>query len=266
MMTSGTYAFLTDHYASGTLEDAHRRGPVSPTTTCVSAAPNARARRSSTWSTSASRGHLDAPHVRAREPASGAARRGVAARVHAALRAGLGGATHRLVERDDAWWAGETSFFGVPRSRAWVLVRRIAHTAHHRGQLTVLLRLRGRAVCLDVTVPRLTRAAWSANEAPTPSDRAAHRRGAARRRRREAIPALLRGSEANPRVSGRDGECPPWGLALKEGSRRGDDGRVRQRGSHRQFQHPELSGTVALSATARPGTFKSIARQAVWGR
>jgi uncharacterized damage-inducible protein DinB len=42
------------------------------------------------------------------------------------------------------WWSGETAFFDVPRSRAWVFVRRIAHSAHHRGQLTVLLRLRGR--------------------------------------------------------------------------------------------------------------------------
>ena len=27
------------------------------------------------------------------------------------------------------------------RSRAWVLTRRIAHSAHHRGQLTYLLRM-----------------------------------------------------------------------------------------------------------------------------
>lgn len=39
------------------------------------------------------------------------------------------------------WFEEETTFFDVRRSRAWVLVRRIAHTAHHRGQLTVYLRL-----------------------------------------------------------------------------------------------------------------------------
>ncbi len=39
------------------------------------------------------------------------------------------------------WFEGMTTFFGEPRSRAWVLTRRIAHTAHHRGQLTLLLRL-----------------------------------------------------------------------------------------------------------------------------
>jgi uncharacterized damage-inducible protein DinB len=41
----------------------------------------------------------------------------------------------------DEWWAGETDFFDVRRSRAWVLTRRIAHSAHHRGQLVVSLRL-----------------------------------------------------------------------------------------------------------------------------
>ena len=52
----------------------------------------------------------------------------------------------RLEARDAAWWGGETTFFDVPRSRAWVFVRRLAHSAHHRGQLTVLLRLLGRPV------------------------------------------------------------------------------------------------------------------------
>ena len=41
----------------------------------------------------------------------------------------------------DAWFGEETMFFTVPRSRAWVLVRRIAHSAHHRGQLTTYHRL-----------------------------------------------------------------------------------------------------------------------------
>jgi uncharacterized damage-inducible protein DinB len=46
-----------------------------------------------------------------------------------------------LQSRDDAWWEEEVSFFGVPRSRAWVMVRRIAHTSHHRGQQMALLRM-----------------------------------------------------------------------------------------------------------------------------
>ena len=42
-----------------------------------------------------------------------------------------------------AWWEEEVSFFDVGRSRAWVMLRRIAHTAHHRGQQTALLRVLG---------------------------------------------------------------------------------------------------------------------------
>lgn len=38
------------------------------------------------------------------------------------------------------WWEQEVQFFDVPRSRAWVMVRRIAHTAHHRGQQMAMLR------------------------------------------------------------------------------------------------------------------------------
>jgi uncharacterized damage-inducible protein DinB len=43
----------------------------------------------------------------------------------------------------DAWFAEETRFFDVTRSRAWVFTRRLTHSAHHRGQLTVYLRLLG---------------------------------------------------------------------------------------------------------------------------
>jgi uncharacterized damage-inducible protein DinB len=48
-----------------------------------------------------------------------------------------------LRAKDDAWWEGETKFFNVPRSRAWVITRRIAHTAHHRGQQIAMLRMFG---------------------------------------------------------------------------------------------------------------------------
>jgi len=51
-----------------------------------------------------------------------------------------------LRERDDAWFEGETRFFDVARSRAWVLTRRIAHSAHHRGQLMAYLRVLGREI------------------------------------------------------------------------------------------------------------------------
>jgi uncharacterized damage-inducible protein DinB len=46
--------------------------------------------------------------------------------------------------KDEAWWESATKFFDVPRSRAWVMVRRVAHTAHHRGQLMAILRMLGR--------------------------------------------------------------------------------------------------------------------------
>ena len=49
-----------------------------------------------------------------------------------------------LKAKDEAWWESETKFFDVPRSRAWVMVRRIAHTAHHRGQQMAILRVLGR--------------------------------------------------------------------------------------------------------------------------
>lgn len=52
----------------------------------------------------------------------------------------------RAREAETAWWEEETSFFEVLRPRAWILVRRIAHTAHHRGQQTSLLRMLGRRV------------------------------------------------------------------------------------------------------------------------
>jgi uncharacterized damage-inducible protein DinB len=41
------------------------------------------------------------------------------------------------------WWEETVSFFGVPRSRAWVMTRRMTHTAQHRGQLLAMLRMLG---------------------------------------------------------------------------------------------------------------------------
>src|SRR5262245_26891294 len=49
-----------------------------------------------------------------------------------------------LQAKDDAWFEGETMFFDVKRSRAWVMTRRIAHTAHHRGQQMAVLRMLAR--------------------------------------------------------------------------------------------------------------------------
>jgi len=49
-----------------------------------------------------------------------------------------------LRDKVGAWWLEETAFFDTRRSRAWIFLRRIAHSAHHRGQLTVYLRLLGK--------------------------------------------------------------------------------------------------------------------------
>jgi uncharacterized damage-inducible protein DinB len=49
-----------------------------------------------------------------------------------------------LRERDAAWWESTAKFFDVDRSRAWIVVRRVSHTSHHRGQLTAMLRMLGR--------------------------------------------------------------------------------------------------------------------------
>lgn len=49
-----------------------------------------------------------------------------------------------LKAKDEAWWESETKFFEVQRSRAWVMLRRVAHTAHHRGQQMAMLRMLGR--------------------------------------------------------------------------------------------------------------------------
>jgi uncharacterized damage-inducible protein DinB len=46
----------------------------------------------------------------------------------------------------EEWWEEVRSFFGVPRPRTWIMVRRLAHTAHHRGQQTALLRMLGRSL------------------------------------------------------------------------------------------------------------------------
>jgi hypothetical protein len=52
----------------------------------------------------------------------------------------------RLREKPAAWWAQDVAFFDTTHSRAWIMVRRIAHTAHHRAEQTTLLRLLGRQV------------------------------------------------------------------------------------------------------------------------
>ena len=46
-----------------------------------------------------------------------------------------------LADRAEPWWEEVVGFFDTRRSRAWILVRRVAHTAHHRGQQAAMLRM-----------------------------------------------------------------------------------------------------------------------------
>ena len=52
----------------------------------------------------------------------------------------------RLRQTDERWWEDVVAFFDARRSRAWVMTRRLTHTAHHRGQQLTLLRMLGRAL------------------------------------------------------------------------------------------------------------------------
>jgi uncharacterized damage-inducible protein DinB len=77
-----------------------------------------------------------------------------------------------LARAERAWWDAVVPFFDVERSRVWVFWRRVLHTAHHRTQLTVYLRM------LDRPVPPIygptADATWTGAD-PTTSIEAARR-------------------------------------------------------------------------------------------
>jgi len=50
----------------------------------------------------------------------------------------------QLLSKSDDWFEEATGFFETSRSRAWIVTRRIAHSSHHRGQLTAYLRILGK--------------------------------------------------------------------------------------------------------------------------
>jgi uncharacterized damage-inducible protein DinB len=54
-----------------------------------------------------------------------------------------------LARQNETWWLAAARFFDVDRPHIWIFWRRILHTAHHRTQLTVYLRL------LDKPVPAI---------------------------------------------------------------------------------------------------------------
>jgi len=51
-----------------------------------------------------------------------------------------------LARQTEPWWMDSAGFFDVQRERIWIFWRRVLHTAHHRTQLTVYLRLIGKNV------------------------------------------------------------------------------------------------------------------------
>ena len=51
-----------------------------------------------------------------------------------------------LARQPETWWTERVPFFDVARERIWIFWRRVLHTAHHRTQLTVYLRLLERSV------------------------------------------------------------------------------------------------------------------------
>jgi uncharacterized damage-inducible protein DinB len=50
----------------------------------------------------------------------------------------------QMYEKPATWFDETTTFFDVQRTKSWVLLRRLTHSAHHRAQLTVYLRLLGK--------------------------------------------------------------------------------------------------------------------------
>src|SRR6516225_6304084 len=78
-----------------------------------------------------------------------------------------------LARQDDSWWLATRPFFDVNRQRIWVFWRRILHSAHHRTQLTVYLRL------LDKPVPAIygptADASWAGADPTATVDRAGRR-------------------------------------------------------------------------------------------
>jgi len=72
----------------------------------------------------------------------------------------------RLETRDADWWRQDVAFFDTTHSRAWIMVRRVAHTAHHRAEQSTLLRLLGRRVW-SIYGPSVDTGGLPANGAPT---------------------------------------------------------------------------------------------------
>ncbi len=72
----------------------------------------------------------------------------------------------RLREKPEEWWRETTKFFEVERPKSWIMLRRLTHSAHHRAQLVVYLRLLGRPV-YSTYGPTADTGGLPADKAPT---------------------------------------------------------------------------------------------------
>jgi uncharacterized damage-inducible protein DinB len=71
-----------------------------------------------------------------------------------------------LREKTEVWWGQTTKFFEVERSLSWIMLRRLTHSAHHRAQLVVYLRLLGRPL-YSTYGPTADTGGLPVNKAPT---------------------------------------------------------------------------------------------------
>lgn len=71
-----------------------------------------------------------------------------------------------LRQKPEAWFTETSTFFDVARPRTWIMLRRLTHSAHHRAQLIVYLRLLGRPV-YSTYGPTADTGGLPINKAPT---------------------------------------------------------------------------------------------------
>ncbi|HEY8131180.1 MAG TPA: DinB family protein [Thermoanaerobaculia bacterium] len=71
-----------------------------------------------------------------------------------------------LREKPEEWWRQTAKFFDVERPMSWIMLRRLTHSAHHRAQLVVYLRLLGRPI-YSTYGPSADTGGLPVNKAPT---------------------------------------------------------------------------------------------------
>jgi uncharacterized damage-inducible protein DinB len=71
-----------------------------------------------------------------------------------------------LREKPEEWWRETTKFFDVDRPKSWIMLRRLTHSAHHRAQLVVYLRLLSRPI-YSTYGPTADTGGLAVNKAPT---------------------------------------------------------------------------------------------------